>query len=244
MLKRCQPRAGAGKEDSVYIDHYYIILVLPALLFSLIAQGMVTSAFSKYSKITNSKNITGSDAARILMQQSRISDVKIEAVQGSLSDHYDPSHKVLRLSEPVYGRPSIAAVGVAAHETGHAIQHAKGYAPLGLRSALVPAAQLGSSLGPALAVLGLIVSLPALFNLGIILFTAAVGFTLITLPVEFNASSRAIAILRDGKVLSEEELAGVKKVLTAAALTYVAAALSAIANLLRLVLLSRNRRRR
>ncbi|MDR1177974.1 MAG: zinc metallopeptidase [Spirochaetaceae bacterium] len=227
----------------MFIDQYYIILVIPALIFSLIAQGMVSSAFSKYSQIANSRNITGAEAARILMRQSQINDVQIEPVRGSLSDHYDPSHKVLRLSEPVYGKSSIAAVGVAAHETGHAIQHAKGYAPLGLRSALVPAARLGSSLGPVLAVLGLVVSIPALFNLGIILFTAAVGFTLITLPVEFNASARAIAILRAGRVLSEEELAGVKKVLTAAALTYVAAALSAIANLLRLVLLNRNRRR-
>jgi Zn-dependent membrane protease YugP len=227
----------------MYIDHYYIVLVLPALILSLIAQGMVRSAFAKYSSVGNSRNITGADAARILMQCNNINDVSIEPVRGSLSDHYDPSHKVLRLSEPVYGRPSIAAVGVAAHETGHAIQHAKGYSPLALRSALVPAARMGSSLGPVLSVLGLIVSIPALFNLGIILFTAAVAFTLITLPVEFNASSRAIAILRANRVLSEEELAGVKKVLTAAALTYVAAALSAIANLLRLVLLSRNRRR-
>jgi Zn-dependent membrane protease YugP len=227
----------------VYIDPYYIILVLPALVLSLIAQGMVKSAFAKYSKIGNSRNITGADAARILMQCNHINDVRIEPVRGSLSDHYDPSHKVLRLSEPVYGRPSIAAVGVAAHETGHAIQHARGYGPLALRSALVPAAQIGSSLGPPLAVFGLIATLPFLFNIGIILFTAAVAFTLITLPVEFNASARAIAALRANRVLSEEELAGVKKVLTAAALTYVAAALSAIANLLRLVLLSKNRRR-
>ncbi|MDR0389363.1 MAG: zinc metallopeptidase, partial [Spirochaetaceae bacterium] len=196
----------------MYIDQYYIILVVPALILSLIAQGMVTSAFAKYSKTANSRNITGRDAARMLMQQSGINDVSIETVPGNLSDHYDPSHKVLRLSEPVYDKPSIAAVGVAAHETGHAIQHAKGYGPLVLRSTLVPAAQLGSSLGPILAMLGLFVS-PLLFNIGILLFTAAVAFTLITLPVEFNASARAIAILRANRILSEEELAGVKKVL-------------------------------
>jgi Zn-dependent membrane protease YugP len=227
----------------MYIDQYYIMLVVPALIFSLIAQAMVKSAFAKYSGIGNSRNLTGADAARMILRYNSISDVSIEPVRGSLSDHYDPSHKTLRLSEPVYGRPSIAAVGVAAHETGHAIQHAKGYGPLALRSALVPAARFGSSLGPVLAVLGLIMSIPVLFNMGLVLFTAAVAFTLITLPVEFNASARAIAILRANRVLSEEELAGVKKVLTAAALTYAAAALSAIANLLRFVLLSRNRRR-
>jgi Zn-dependent membrane protease YugP len=169
--------------------------------------------------------------------------VLFRSVSGSLTDHYDPGAKKLRLSEPVYSQPSIAAVGVAAHETGHAIQHAKGYGPLALRSTLVPAANIGSSLGPWLAIAGFALSMPILLNAGILLFGAAVLFYVVTLPVEFNASSRALALLKSDNVLTQEELSGVRKVLTAAALTYVASALSAIMNLLRLVLISRNRRR-
>ena len=227
----------------MYFDFYYLILVVPTLILSLIAQVLVKSAFSKYSRIQCSRNITGRDAALLLMKLNSISDVTIEQVQGSLTDHYDPGAKKLRLSEPVYGRPSIAAVGVAAHETGHAIQHNKGYGPLVLRSALVPVANIGSSIGPWLAIAGLFFSLPLLLNIGIVLFGAAVVFYIITLPVEFNASARALTILRSSNVLTNEELNGVKKVLTAAALTYVASALTAIMSLLRLILLSRNRRR-
>jgi Zn-dependent membrane protease YugP len=183
------------------------------------------------------------DAAAFLLKANGIRDVRIEGVAGSLTDHYDPGAKVLRLSQPVYKQPSIAAVGVAAHETGHAIQHAVSYGPLALRSTLVPVANIGSSFGPILAVAGIFLSLPILLNLGIILFGGAVLFYLVTLPVEFNASARAIAILRSNKVLTADELAGVKKVLTAAALTYVASALTAIMSLLRLVLISRGRRR-
>jgi Zn-dependent membrane protease YugP len=177
------------------------------------------------------------------MRANNIGNVRIEPVAGSLTDHYDPSSKVLRLSRPVYGQTSIAAIGVAAHETGHAIQHARSYGPLVLRSALVPAAKIGSSFGPWLAVAGIFFSLPILINIGILLFGGAVVFYLITLPVEFNASSRAIKILRDHHVLSDKELAGVKKVLSAAALTYVASALTALMSFLRLSLLSRSRRR-
>jgi len=227
----------------MYFDYYYLVLVVPTIILSLIAQVLVKSTFAKYSKIRCSKNITGQEAALLLMRSNSINDVAIEPVRGSLTDHYDPGAKKLRLSEPVYAQPSIAAVGVAAHETGHAIQHAKGYAPLALRSTLVPAANIGSSLGPWLAIAGLALSFPLLLNLGILLFGAAVLFYVITLPVEFNASARALALLRNGNVLTQEELSGVRKVLTAAALTYVASALSAIMNLLRLVLLSRSRRR-
>ncbi|MDR3201406.1 MAG: zinc metallopeptidase [Spirochaetales bacterium] len=227
----------------MYFDSYYLILVVPTLILSMIAQGLVSSAFSKYSKVRNSRNMSGRDAAALLMRQNGINDVRIEEVRGSLTDHYDPSAKVLRLSQPVYANPSIAAVGVAAHETGHAIQHARGYGPLFLRSTLVPLANIGSSAGPVLAIIGLGMASDFFFILGILLFSGAVLFYLITLPVEFNASSRAIALLRSGGVLSEAELAGVKKVLTAAALTYVASALTAVASLLRLILLSRNRRR-
>jgi Zn-dependent membrane protease YugP len=225
------------------MDIYYLILVVPTLIFSMIAQIMVKSTFSKYSAVRCSKNITGQDAASLLLRDNSISDVAIEPVQGSLTDHYDPGAKKLRLSEPVYAQPSIAAVGVAAHETGHAIQHAKHYGPLVLRSTLVPVANIGSSMGPWLAIAGLGFSFPLLINIGLLLFGGAVLFYIVTLPVEFNASARALAILKSGNVLTAEELKGVKKVLTAAALTYVASALTAIMNFLRLFLLSRSRRR-
>jgi len=227
----------------MYFDYYYLILVVPALILSMVAQIMVKSTFSKYSRIQCSRNITGRDAALLLMRANSIANVAIEPVQGSLTDHYDPGSKKLRLSEPVYDRPSIAAVGVAAHETGHAIQHATSYGPLVLRSTLVPVANIGSTIGPWLAIAGLFFSFSILVNIGLILFGAAVLFYVITLPVEFNASARALAILRSGNVLTEEELTGVKKVLTAAAMTYVASALTAIMSFLRLILLSRNRRR-
>jgi Zn-dependent membrane protease YugP len=226
----------------MYFDEYYLILVVPTILLSLWAQIMVKSTFAKYSKIRCSRNITGQDAAALLMRVNNIRDVRIEAAGGSLTDHYDPAAKVLRLSQPVYGQTSIAAVGVAAHETGHAIQHALSWGPLALRSTLVPVANIGSSFGPWLAMAGLFFSMPLLLNIGIILFGAAVLFYVVTLPVEFNASARAVAILRDNHVLGEEELAGVKKVLTAAALTYVASALTALMSFLRLILLSRRRR--
>jgi len=225
----------------MYFDYYYLILVVPTLILSMIAQIMVKSTFSKYSHIRCSRSITGRDAALLLMESNSINDVGIEQVGGSLTDHYDPGAKTLRLSDPVYDQPSIAAVGVAAHETGHAIQHATGYGPLVLRSTLVPVANIGSSVGPWLAVAGIFFSIPLLINLGIIFFGAAVCFYIITLPVEFNASARALALLRSTNVLTPQELEGAKKVLTAAALTYVASALTAIMSLLRLVLLSRRR---
>ncbi|MCL2318956.1 MAG: zinc metallopeptidase [Treponema sp.] len=227
----------------MYFDSYYLILVVPTLILSVIAQILVKSTFAKYSRIRCSRNITGRDAALLLMKSNSINDVAIEPVQGSLTDHYDPGAKKLRLSEPVYAQPSIAAVGVAAHETGHAIQHARGYGPLVLRSSLVPVANIGSSLGPWLAIAGIFLSFSFLINIGIILFGGAVIFYLITLPVEFNASGRALKILRSNNVLTQEELAGVRKVLTAAALTYVASALTAIMSFLRLILLARSRRR-
>ena len=229
----------------MFFDYYYLVLIVPTIILSLIAQIMVKSTFAKYSKIKCSRRITGQDSAALLLKSNSILDVKIEAVSGSLTDHYDPSSKVVRLSRPVYGENSIAAVGVAAHETGHAIQHALSWGPLALRSGLYPVANIGSMLGPYIAMAGLFFSDqtfgPILFNIGILLFGGAVLFYLITLPVEFNASSRAIAILRDNNVLTEDELRGVKKVLTAAAMTYVASALTALMSLFRLILLSRRR---
>jgi Zn-dependent membrane protease YugP len=227
----------------MFFDYYYLVLVVPTLILSLWAQIMVKSTFAKYSKIACSRRITGQDSAALLLKANNIRNVQIEATGGSLTDHYDPSSKRLRLSQPVYNVNSIAAVGVAAHETGHAIQHAVSWGPLALRSTLVPVANIGSMFGPYLAMAGLIFSMPMLLNIGIFLFAGAVLFYLITLPVEFDASARAIAILRSNNVLTHEELKGVKKVLTAAALTYVASALTAVMSLLRLVLISRSRRR-
>ena len=224
-------------------DVYYLVLVVPTLILSAIAQLMVKTTFAKYSKVRCSNNVTGMDAAVRLMQSNSINDVSVEPVGGSLTDHYDPRARKLRLSEPVYNQPTIAAVGVAAHETGHAIQHAKHYGPLVLRSTLVPVANIGSSVGPWLAIAGIFLSLDFLLTLGIFLFSGAVLFYIVTLPVEFNASSRALAILRSNNMLSPEELKGAKKVLNAAAMTYVASALTAIMSLLRLILISRSRKR-
>ncbi len=226
----------------MYFDYYYLVLVVPTLLLSLYAQFKVKSAFSKYSQVQTMRKISGKEAAALLLRSNSISNVTIQRVGGSLSDHYDPSHKVLRLSEPVYDKTSIAAVGVAAHETGHAIQDKEKYAPLVLRSTLVPVANIGSSAGPYLALAGIIFRMNLLLNIGIILFACAVLFYLITLPVEIDASRRALKVLEHNAVLSQEELKGAKKVLSAAALTYVASALTAMANLLRLILISRDRR--
>ena len=226
----------------MYFDYYYLVLVVPTLILSLYAQFKVKSAFSKYSQVQTMRKISGKEAAALLLRSNSISDVSIQRIGGSLSDHYDPSHKVLRLSDPVYDKTSIAAVGVAAHETGHAIQDKEKYAPLVLRSTLVPVANIGSTAGPYLALAGIIFRMNLLLNIGIILFACAVLFYLITLPVEIDASRRALKVLEHNAVLSQEELKGAKKVLSAAALTYVASALTAMANLLRLILISRDRR--
>ncbi|EMB26941.1 zinc metallopeptidase [Treponema denticola] len=226
----------------MYFDYYYLVLVVPTLLLSLYAQFKVKSAFSKYSQVQTIRKISGKEAAALLLRSNSISNVSIQRIGGSLSDHYDPSHKVLRLSDPVYDKTSIAAVGVAAHETGHAIQDKEKYAPLVLRSTLVPVANIGSTAGPYLALAGIIFRMNLLLNIGIILFACAVLFYLITLPVEIDASRRALKVLEHNAVLNQEELKGAKKVLSAAALTYVASALTAMANLLRLILISRDRR--
>jgi Zn-dependent membrane protease YugP len=226
----------------IFFDQYFIILVLPAMILSLWAQFKVKSTFAKYSKVRSSRGLTGAQVAKLLMQVNNINNVSVESVGGSLTDHYDPTNRALRLSQPVHSQTSIAAIGVAAHEAGHAIQHARGYAPLVLRSTLVPIANIGSSMGPWIAMIGLIMSMPMMLNLGIMLFAGAVAFYLITLPVEFNASSRALAILSENQVLTNEELRGARKVLSAAAMTYIASALTALMSLLRLILLSRARR--
>ena len=236
------------------IDYTYIIFVVPALILSLIAQVLVKGRFSRFDKVISKRNLTGAQAAQLLLQKNNIYDVKIVHINGQLSDNYNPSTKILSLSDSTYNSTSIAAIGVAAHETGHAIQHAVGYSPLCLRSTLVPAANIGSQFGPTLAVLGIIfggtskasdyISIFQLItNIGIILFSLAVLFYIITLPVEFNASRRALKILRDSNTLNTTELKGVKKVLSAAAMTYVASAITAIGSLIRLIVLSNTRHR-
>lgn len=223
----------------MYYNLEYLLYMLPGILLAMYAQAKVTSAFQKYSRIRNSSNLTGAQAARYILDRNSLGDIKIERVQGSMTDHYDPGSKVLRLSETVYGVPSIAAVSVAAHEVGHALQDATNYGPLRLRTYLVPAAQLGSTLSIYLVLIGLFVSsVSFLMQLGIAMFAVAVLFQLITLPVEFNASKRAAAELADG-IIPAEELKGTKAVLNAAALTYVASLVTAFGTLFRLLSMSR-----
>ncbi len=227
-----------------YFDPTYILVLVGAVL-CIWAQMRVQSTYRKYARIRSRSGLTGAEAAQRILQMSGIYDVRIEHVRGELTDHYDPSSKVLRLSDSVYNSGSIAAIGVAAHECGHAVQHDKGYAPLSLRTALVPAANIGSRLGIPIILLGVILSMnQMLIQIGIWVFALAVLFQVITLPVEFNASGRALAMLNDYGMLEQDETRSCRKVLSAAALTYVAAAASAILQLLRLVLLFGNNRRR
>ncbi|MCX7921870.1 MAG: zinc metallopeptidase [Clostridia bacterium] len=224
------------------IDIYYIILVLPAFLFALYAQFKVKSTFNKYRKVINMRGLTGADIARLILDRNGLHNVAVQQTPGELTDHYDPRTRVVRLSDAVYGSTSVAALGVAAHETGHAIQHKVEYAPLAFRSTLVPVAGIGSSIGPYMAIFGIMFGWEPLTNIGILLFTLAVAFYLVTLPVEFNASSRAVQVLETTGVLTHEEISPVRKVLGAAAMTYVASAAVAMASLLRLILLASGRR--
>lgn len=220
-----------------------ILLALIGLVLTMIASAGVKSTFAKYNKVKASCGMTGAMAAQRVLQIAGIYDVRIEHIAGSLSDHYDPRNKVLRLSDSTYNSPSIAAICVAAHECGHAVQHQEGYGPLVLRSTLVPAANLGSQAAWPIFVAGLFFSLKPLMILGIVCFFMAVLFQLVTLPVEFNASSRALRILNDSNILTDTELPGGRKVLSAAAMTYVAALASSLLQLLRLILLSRRNSR-
>ena len=221
----------------------YFIFVVPALIIALLAQANVSSAFRRYSRVSNSRGYTGYEIARRILDQHGLYDVQIQHVRGSLTDHFDPTARVVRLSDAVYHSTSVAAIGVAAHEVGHAIQHNEGYFPIKVRSAIVPITNIGSSLAWPLAIFGLILGLESLATIGLWLFLIVVVFQLITLPVEFNASSRALTTIREEGILEGEEYLGAKRMLTAAALTYVAALITAIANFLRmLALVNRNRR--
>lgn len=234
----------------MYYPMYYrmdptYVLVLIGVVLSLLASARVKSTFAKYERIRNSAGLTGRDAAERILHGAGIYDVRIERVSGNLTDHYDPRNKVLRLSDSTYHSMSVSAVGVAAHECGHAIQHAVNYAPIRWRGALVPVANFGSTIAWPLIMIGLFItgdSSSLLINLGIIAFSFAVLFHLVTLPVEFNASNRAIRILGSNGMMSREEVGSVKKVLGAAALTYVASAATAILQLLRILILTGGRR--
>ncbi|MGI6545602.1 MAG: zinc metallopeptidase [Fastidiosipilaceae bacterium] len=218
-----------------------MIILLPAILLTIYAQAKVNANFNKYSKLASRRKQSGAQVARQLLDQNGLYNIPIEKSKGKLSDHYDPKNKILRLSEEVYQTGSIASVSVAAHEVGHAIQHAMGYRPLSLRNKVFPVARVGSSAAWPLMLIGLLIpSLSGLMTVGIILFSAAVLFQVITLPVEFNASSRALRLLDENGYLLGEEIKGAKKVLNAAALTYVAAMASGLAQMFRLILI-RNR---
>ena len=223
-------------------DWTYLLLVI-GMLLSLAASAKVKSTFAAYKRVRSASGLTGAMAAQKILYAAGITDVQITRVSGSLTDHYDPRNKTLALADEVYGSTSLAAVGVAAHECGHAIQHDTGYAPLEFRSAIVPVANIGAQLSWPLFVAGLIFSIQPLLTLGIILFSLAVLFQLVTLPVEINASSRALNNLQSLGILGQNEIRGARKVLSAAALTYVAALASSILQLLRLVILAGGRRR-
>ncbi len=231
-----------GMTDTGYV------LVLIAALISVIAQVRVNSTFKKYSSMLTGRNLTAEAAARSILDANGLDNVRIESVSGKLTDHYDPKSNVIRLSDTVRGSSSVAAVGVAAHEAGHAVQHAVGYVPIKIRNAIVPVASFGSVAGPYLIMIGLLLSgmgivSDAFLYGGLWFFAAAVLFQIVTLPVELNASARAIKILSEGMYLESDEVPAVKKVLTAAAMTYVAAAAVSVANLLRFLMLVGGRRR-
>ena len=234
---------GYGYGYGMFFDPTYFLILIGVVL-SLIASARVKSTYAKYQKVRSRSNMTGAMTAERLLRANGINDVRIEHVAGNLTDHYDPRSKVLRLSDSVYGSTSVAAISVAAHEVGHCIQHARGYAPLKIRTALVPVANFGSGISWILILAGIFFGgFSWLIDLGIIFFAAAVLFQIVTLPVEFNASSRALTALSDNGILYQEEIGKGRKVLRAAALTYVASAAAAILQLLRLVLLFGNRNR-
>lgn len=225
-----------------FYDSYYLLLVVPAIFISLFAQMKVSNTYKKYSQVMSNNAKTATEVTRMILDMNGLQNVRIESVSGSLSDHYDPKANVIRLSDTVRNDVSVASIGVAAHEAGHAVQHATGYTPIKLRNTILPIANFGSHLSIPLILLGIILSLESLVTFGILAFSAVLLFQLVTLPVEFNASRRALYTLSENNILQGEELKGAKKVLSAAAMTYVAAVLVSLAQLLRLILINRNRR--
>ena len=227
-----------------WIDHWYIVLVLPAMILGLIAQVKVKSTFDKYSTVYSRRGYTGADIARRILDKNGLYHVRVERIPGHLTDHFDPRDNVVRLSESVYGSSSVASIGVAAHEVGHAIQYAKSYAPMKVRSAIIPVTRFGSTVAPLLIMLGFLAYIDPLIIVGIVLYSSIALFQLVTLPVEFNASRRALATLeREGILDREGELSGARRVLSAAAMTYVTALIMSLAYILRFLLLFAGRRR-
>lgn len=225
-----------------YLDRYYLILVVPTLIFSVFVQMWLKKTYAQYSGIRNVRGLTGADAAMNVLRHYQIYDVKIERVSGRMTDHFDPRTNVIRLSDGVYDGTSVAAVSIACHEAGHAAQHAENYIPIKIRNAIIPVCNIGSAAGIPLAVIGLIFSSEFLINFGLLLYSFVAVFQLATLPVEFNASKRAVKVIKDSGMLMEEEVPGARKMLTAAAMTYVAALVTSLANLLRLLLIFGRRR--
>lgn len=229
-----------------WIDYWYVVLVLPAIILALVVQIKMSSTYSKYSRVYNRSGVTAEEAARRILNANGLYDVAIERVSGNLTDHYDPRTNTVRLSDSVYGSNSIAAVGVAAHEVGHAIQHARDYFPMKVRSAIIPATNLGAGLSPFLIIIGFIFMSDPLIIAGIVLYSLTAVFQLVTLPVEFNASRRALSTLDNYGILERDELPQVRKVLGSAAMTYVASLLVSLMYVLRLVMIfgggRRNRR--
>lgn len=226
-------------------DWTYLVFIVPCIIITLFCQIKVQSTFSKYSKFRNSRNVTGAQAAEYVLRQNGVTGVRIEHVSGSMTDHFDPRTNVIRLSDTVYNSNSVAAVGVACHEAGHAVQHAEGYLPNKIRSIILPMAKIGSQLSWILILLGLVFTAKVgfvLLYIGIVMFSLSVLFTIATLPVEFNASKRALECIRESDLLYGDEYTGAKRTLQAAAMTYVASALTAIMQLLRLIVIARSRR--
>ena len=218
-------------------DYYFLVLVLPCVFFAMWAQFKVKSTFDRYSRVYSRRNMTGAQAAAAVLRASGVTNVRIERVSGHLSDHFDPRDNVIRLSDSVYSSTSVASIGVAAHEAGHAVQYAVGYAPMKLRAAIIPATNIGSMLSMPLILLGLVFNFGAIITIGIAFFGLSTVFQLVTLPVELNASNRALAAIEQGGLLYDDEYPMAKKTLWAAAMTYVAALAVSLAQLLRLILI-------
>ena len=219
-----------------YYDYYYIVLVVPVIILSLIVQAKLKSTYSKYSKLNNMRGITGAQAAQLVLEHYGITDVAVLSGKGTLTDHFDPVQKRIVLSDGVYNNTSIAAVGIACHEAGHAAQHAQGYAPIRIRNSILPVCNIGSAISMPLLLIGLFISFYPLVWFGIAFFSLTAIFQLVTLPVEFNARNRAISVIKSNGLLTEQEQRGAIKVLKVAAMTYVAALAVSVANLLRLIL--------
>ena len=227
----------------MYLDYWYLVLVVPTLILGMIAQYKVSSTFKKFSKVYSNSGYTAAEVAKMILERNGLYDVNVVRISGNLTDNFNPQTKTVSLSDSVYNSRSVAAIGVAAHEVGHAIQHSKEYTPIKIRTAIIPITNFGSKFSPILILLGILLSIQSLAVWGVILFSTVAIFQLVTLPVEFDASHRALKTLGNDGILNKQELSGARKVLSAAAMTYVAALITSVANLLRLILIVSGGRR-